>query len=394
MIFSPPSKPTVLSTSPTVPVSAIAPVMRLGRFSESIYLEFGSENNIVGIPRSMPFKLHAVEGDTEVEVTKVPRKKGFSVDFQKVKVGKNETIVQNVTWTPMLNGGVREVILLALPGRGRLQITCHGTATGGASDTTEPKPKPSAKSKFQRRMSLKKPAAKKPTPLPSLDVDNVSSKLKTTPNNPPPPPQPLRKALKVPTKTPKKKTQPTPKKPRATHAKTARTSSQACNYDEHWAEKQQFALTSWINYVFRPTEDEAHEEQLQQILASKSEDSEETQQSAQEALDRAALRTLLVHRRHNSARSASAELFNARDFADFRYNLSKAVKDGKLAVRVDRDMYADLGLRGQILSLLMSYQTEWLRLGLETVYGEEVRGVRVAKRRAEMTRYQFIDGQR
>ena len=112
--------------------------------------------------------------------------------------------------------------------------------------------------------------------------------------------------------------------------------------------------------------------QLQQILASKSGDSEEVQQSAQAALDRAALRTLLVHRRHGAARSASSDLFNTPDFAEFRYNLDRAVKDGKLAVRVDRDMYADLGLRGQILSLLMSYQTEWLRLGLETVYGEEV----------------------
>ena len=52
----------------------------------------------------------------------------------------------------------------------------------------------------------------------------------------------------------------------------------------------------------------------------------------------------------------------------------------------------DLGLREHALSLLMSIHPVWLRLGLETVYGETIeiaseRGMRPALRRFLLTRF-------
>ena len=44
-------------------------------------------------------------------------------------------------------------------------------------------------------------------------------------------------------------------------------------------------------------------------------------------------------------------------------------------------MHADLGLREQIAALLMSYKEEWLRLGLEVMFGESVAGDLLAKPR-------------
>ena len=49
-----------------------------------------------------------------------------------------------------------------------------------------------------------------------------------------------------------------------------------------------------------------------------------------------------------------------------RHSIEAEVNSGKLSIRSDRDVFADVGLRGQIMSLLMSYSTPWLRLGLET----------------------------
>ena len=43
---------------------------------------------------------------------------------------------------------------------------------------------------------------------------------------------------------------------------------------------------------------------------------------------------------------------------------------GRLSIRTDRELHADLGLRKQLVSLLLSYTTPWLRLGLEVFFGE------------------------
>jgi len=44
----------------------------------------------------------------------------------------------------------------------------------------------------------------------------------------------------------------------------------------------------------------------------------------------------------------------------------------RISIRSDRDVLADVTLRSQLISLLLSYSTPWLRLGLETIFGEVV----------------------
>ena len=393
MIFSPPKAPLSkplskqLAQPPDAPVSA--PVLLLGKFSESIWLDFGHTENIVGIPRSLSFKLQARESDALVEVCKVPSKKGFSLDFESTQVNKGETKVYNVTWTPLSDGGVREVVHLKLPG-GRLQITVHGTATGGTS-------KPP--SKVNRRVSIKK--ASTAVDASNIDPSSIARKIRASTK------AVMESQVKPNANLPvgitssktgaKKKAisvaRPTPKKPRASFSsrrqslhqnpskKPSSSSSSSTQsrqmasssiYDESWKEKQQHAFTEWLNYTFQPTEDEAHEEGLQQLItASKSEDSAESEE-AQKNIDRAALRSLVIHRRNAQAKKASMELYNEEKFQQLLYAIDVEIKEGRLAVRKDRDMYADLGLRGQLVSLLMSYRSEWLKIGLETIFEGEV----------------------
>jgi abnormal spindle-like microcephaly-associated protein len=126
--------------------------------------------------------------------------------------------------------------------------------------------------------------------------------------------------------------------------------------DNDWAEKQCEAFASWLNYLFHPTEDRDHETNHQGDDMAVS--------------DRAALRTLILHRRMAQVRSKASDLFRSPAMQGTLRTIDSEVSRKRLALREDRDMYADLTLRGQITSLLLSYSTPWLRLGLETVFGE------------------------
>ena len=174
--------------SKTPSTTKALPMLSLGRFQESLWLDFGDENrNIVGKTRSMSFLLEAPQNDAEkssssgyysVEFERVPFKKGFNLIVEeddtlpsssgntisagartngnddagsRLVIGNNSTDDDNaaagsdrtsptvlcikngdrkrlrLTWTPIGAGGVREVVHLKLP-RGRIRITAHGKA--------------------------------------------------------------------------------------------------------------------------------------------------------------------------------------------------------------------------------------------------------------------------
>ena len=52
--------------------------------------------------------------------------------------------------------------------------------------------------------------------------------------------------------------------------------------------------------------------------------------------------------------------------------IEEEVRNKSLFIRKDHDVFANVNLRGQLISLLMSYSTPWLRLGLETIFGEVI----------------------
>ena len=133
-------------------VRKTVPVITLGTFAESAWLEFGEDKlNIVGRPRSLPFDLFVPETSYldifRVQVEKVPFKKGFTLglvcknehvkaDGDEDKDRKSSTLFYVkrgekkrlfLTWTPTAPGGVCEVVYLKLP-RGRVRVTARGNA--------------------------------------------------------------------------------------------------------------------------------------------------------------------------------------------------------------------------------------------------------------------------
>lgn len=174
--------PKVPLTTPAPTVKTL-PILSLGKFQESLWLDFGDEHrNVVGKTRSMSFLLEAPQSSSSgstpycsVEFERVPFKKGFnlivedeaspsssggaisdgndgvddagsrvvfgnnSADDNSTSAGSDRSsptvlCVKNgdckrlrLTWTPTDAGGMREVVHLKLP-RGRIRITAHGKA--------------------------------------------------------------------------------------------------------------------------------------------------------------------------------------------------------------------------------------------------------------------------
>ena len=118
---------------------------------------------------------------------------------------------------------------------------------------------------------------------------------------------------------------------------------------DDWAGKQCDTFVSWLNYTFHPDEEEGDS-----------------------ASGRNGLRALVIHRRLAQVRYRAADLFQSDAMKGIRDTVQSEIAKGRLAIRSDQDLYADLSLRKQTTQLLLSYTTPWLRLGLEVMFGERI----------------------
>lgn len=121
---------------------------------------------------------------------------------------------------------------------------------------------------------------------------------------------------------------------------------------QEWTEKQCDTFSNWLNFTL-----------LQ-------EDADHTDE--QEVPITAAHRTLLLHQRMASVRYQAQQLFQSSEMERIRHIIHTEIARGRISIRDDRDLYADLVLRRKIVELLLSYSTPWLRLGLETLFGQPI----------------------
>ena len=84
--------------------------------------------------------------------------------------------------------------------------------------------------------------------------------------------------------------------------------------------------------------------------------------------DGCGLKELLNKRAEGVNRQKSSELH--RNKSGVMKAVEQAVCEKSFQMRNDRDILVDLGLQDVLLTILFSYEMSWIRLGLETVYGE------------------------
>ncbi|NXT05360.1 ASPM protein, partial [Prunella fulvescens] len=144
-------------------------------------------------------------------------------------------------------------------------------------------------------------------------------------------------------------------------------------YDERWKEKQQRGFTWWLNFVLTP-DDFNVKTNISQVNAAALILGEENhhKRSLPKAptKDEASLKAYTARRKLNRLRREACRLFTSETMVRAIQKLELEIETRRLLVRRDRHLWKDIGERQKVLNWLLSYNPLWLRIGLETIYGE------------------------
>ncbi|NWW44759.1 ASPM protein, partial [Pedionomus torquatus] len=144
-------------------------------------------------------------------------------------------------------------------------------------------------------------------------------------------------------------------------------------YDERWKEKQQRGFTWWLNFVLTP-DDFSVKTNTTVVNAAAFILGEENHHKISvpkaPTKDEASLKAYTAHRKLNKLRRSACRLFTSETMVKAIKKLEVEIETRHLLVRRDRHLWKDVGERQKVLNWLLSYNPLWLRIGLETVYGE------------------------
>ncbi|XP_050833087.1 abnormal spindle-like microcephaly-associated protein isoform X3 [Serinus canaria] len=145
-------------------------------------------------------------------------------------------------------------------------------------------------------------------------------------------------------------------------------------YDERWKEKQQRGFTWWLNFVLTPDDFNVKTNTSQAVNAAALLLGEENhhKRSLPKAptKDEASLKAYTARRKLNGLRREACRLFTSESMVRAIQRLEGEIETRRLLVRRDRHLWKDIGERQKVLNWLLSYNPLWLRIGLETIYGE------------------------
>ncbi|KAL1774848.1 abnormal spindle-like microcephaly-associated protein [Sigmodon hispidus] len=144
-------------------------------------------------------------------------------------------------------------------------------------------------------------------------------------------------------------------------------------YDERWKEKQEQGFTWWLNYILTP-DDFTVKTNVSEVNAATLVLGAETQHKISvpkaPTKDEVSLRAYTASCRMNRLRRAACSMFTSEKMVKAIKKLEIEIEVGRLIVRKDRHLWKDIGQRQKVLNWMLSYNPLWLRIGLETVFGE------------------------
>ncbi|XP_063155950.1 abnormal spindle-like microcephaly-associated protein [Candoia aspera] len=143
-------------------------------------------------------------------------------------------------------------------------------------------------------------------------------------------------------------------------------------YDEQWKEKQQRGFTWWLNFVLTPDDFTLKTDISQVNTACLILGTETYKSSVPKAptKEEASLRAYTARCKLNKLRRSACRLFTCDEMVKAIKRLEIEIEAKRLLVRKDRHLWKDIGERQKILSWLLCYNPLWLRIGLETIFGE------------------------
>ncbi|XP_066548486.1 abnormal spindle-like microcephaly-associated protein [Amia ocellicauda] len=144
-------------------------------------------------------------------------------------------------------------------------------------------------------------------------------------------------------------------------------------YDERWIEKQERGFTWWINYVLTPDDFKVNTEVSKVSAVSLVMGADNPHKASvpkAPTKEEMSFRAYTARCRLNRLRRAACGLFTSEAMVKAIQRLELEIEARRLLVRKDRHLWKDIGERQKILNWLLSYNPLWLRIGLETIYGE------------------------
>nr|XP_055073870.1 abnormal spindle-like microcephaly-associated protein [Misgurnus anguillicaudatus] len=141
-------------------------------------------------------------------------------------------------------------------------------------------------------------------------------------------------------------------------------------YDERWIEKQESGFTWWMNYVLTPDDFKVATEVTKVNALSLTLGNEKFNIPKAPTKEEMSFRTYTARQRLNRLRRAACKLFTSDTMVKAIQRLELEVEAKRLLVRKDRHLWKDIGERQKVLNWLLSFNPLWLRIGLETIFGE------------------------
>ncbi|XP_075143505.1 abnormal spindle-like microcephaly-associated protein [Leptodactylus fuscus] len=144
-------------------------------------------------------------------------------------------------------------------------------------------------------------------------------------------------------------------------------------YDERWMAKQERGFTWWLNFILTPDDFAVKTDSMKVNAAALilgAENSHKVSVPKAPTKEEVSLKAYTARCRLNKLRRSACRLFTSEPVVRAIRRLEVEIEARRLLVRKDRHLWKDIGERQKILNWLLSYNPLWLRIGLETIYGE------------------------
>ncbi|KYN16622.1 PREDICTED: protein abnormal spindle [Trachymyrmex cornetzi] len=144
-------------------------------------------------------------------------------------------------------------------------------------------------------------------------------------------------------------------------------------FNEPWLLQQELTFTKWLNALLSSPEDLSVDIETAIVDIGKVWQTCKAQKNTVLAETKEAVSARYhTNTQLNTLRKAANAMFKRDEVTQILSRTNMYITKGTLCIRSDRNLHRDIGLQKLILSLFLSYNPLWLRIGLETVYNENI----------------------
>lgn len=141
-------------------------------------------------------------------------------------------------------------------------------------------------------------------------------------------------------------------------------------YSEEWMQRQEIEFTKWLNGLLTPHADLAcTSKNIVKVDVARLYAENRQKDNIMMLADPQKVR---ANNRLDSVRRKAMNFFRSREIQEILTNAICMVEKKRIIIREDKNIHLDLGLQAEIMQLLLCYNPLWLRIGLETIYGETI----------------------